>query len=120
MVIGCAGLLVLALGLAWTGLGGMRRGLRAAESLTLVRGIRRLVTAIALGVLALGLLTGTRGLAAFAVVFLGEELYETGVLLLIISRSEAPPARATPRAPPGPAPRRSSPAAAGSQPGPRR
>ena len=56
MVIGCACLLVLALGLAWTGLGGMRRGLRAAESLTLVRGIRRLVTAIALGVLALGVL----------------------------------------------------------------
>ena len=80
-------LVLLALGLAWSGFSGIRRGLRAAESLTLVRGIRRLVTAIALAALALALLTGTRGLVAFAAVFLAEELYETGVLLLILRAS---------------------------------
>ena len=75
----------------------MRRGLRDADSLTLVRGIRALVTTIAVIVVALALVTGERGLLAFAAVFLAEELYETGVLLLIIRASrEAAPARATP------------------------
>lgn len=88
MVIVGACLLGLGMSLLWSGLSGMRRGLRAAQSRTLVRGIRRLVTAVALAVFALALLTDTRGLMAFAEVFLAEELYETGVLLLILGKSE--------------------------------
>jgi hypothetical protein len=89
--------IVLAVFLGWRGLRRMRRGLRESASLELVRGIRALVTAAAVGVGALALLTGERGLLAFAAVFLAEELYETGVLALIIRASgEAEPARATP------------------------
>jgi len=88
---------VLAAFLGWRGLRRMRRALRECESLELVRGIRGLVTALAVAVFALALLTGERGLLAFAAVFLAEELYETGVLVLIIrSSGEAAPARATP------------------------
>ena len=83
--------------LGYGGVRCMRRGLRGADSLGLVRAIRALVTAVALAVLALALLTSECGLLAFAVVFLAEELYETGVLVLIIRASgEAGPARATP------------------------
>jgi len=89
--------IVLAVFLGWRGLRRMRRGLRESASLELVRGIRALVTAAAVGMGALALLTGERGLLAFAAVFLAEELYETGVLALIIRASgEAEPARATP------------------------
>jgi hypothetical protein len=89
--------LVIAAYAGWRGLRRMRRGLRESASLELVRGIRALVTAAAVGVGALALLTGERGLLAFAAVFLAEELYETGVLALIIRASgEAGPARATP------------------------
>lgn len=81
----------------WRGVRRLVRGLRDADSLTLVRGIRGIVTAVAALVLAAGLLTGERGLLAFAIVFLAEELYETGVLLVIIHASgAAEPARATP------------------------
>ena len=88
---------VLAALVGWRGLRRMRRGLRDAESLELVRGIRALVTAVAVAVFALALLTGAHGLLAFAAVFLAEELYETGVLVLILRASgEAASARATP------------------------
>ena len=72
---------------AVTGLRQLRRGAREAISLEVVRGIRRLVTAVAAAVVAIGLLSGERGLLAFAAVFLAEELYETGVLALILRRS---------------------------------
>jgi hypothetical protein len=72
---------------AVTGLRRLRRGLREAISLELVRGIRRLVTAVVAAVIAIGLLSGERGLLAFAAVFLAEEIYETGVLALILRRS---------------------------------
>ena len=89
--------LVIAMYAGWRGLCRMRRGLRDSDSLELVRGIRTLVTAAAVAVFGLALLTGERGLLAFAAVFLAEELYETGVLVLIIRASgEAGPARATP------------------------
>lgn len=93
------GILLLggAVGLGLHGVRRMRRGLREADSLSLVRGIRGLVTAIAVIVFALALVTGECGLLVFAVVFLAEELYETGVLLLIIRASgDAEPGRATP------------------------
>ena len=75
---------VIAAVLGWRGLHRMRRGLRESASLELVRGIRALVTAAALAVAALALLTGERGLLAFAAVFLAEELYETGMVALVI------------------------------------
>jgi len=75
---------MIAMVLGSQGLRRMRRGLRDAASLELVRGIRRLVTAAAVAVSALALLTGESGLLAFAAVFLAEELYETGVLALVI------------------------------------
>ena len=78
---------VLAAVVGWRGLRRMRRGLRESASLELVRGIRGLVTAAAVAVFALALLTGERGLIAFAAVFLAEELYETGVLVLILRAS---------------------------------
>jgi len=78
---------VIAAVLGWRGLRRMRRGLRESASLELVRGIRALVTAAAVAVFALALLTGERGLLAFAAVFLAEELYETGVLVLILRAS---------------------------------
>ena len=72
---------------AVTGLRRLRRGVREALSLEVVRGIRRLVTAVVAAVVAVGLLSGQRGLLVFAAVFLAEELYETGVLALILRRS---------------------------------
>ena len=78
---------VIAIYAGWSGLRRMRRGLRESTSLELVRGIRALVTAAAVAVFALALLTGERGLLAFAAVFLAEELYETGVLALVIRYS---------------------------------
>ena len=88
---------LLAAFLGWRGLRRMRRALRESASLELVRGIRALVTAEAAGVLALALLAGERGLLAFAAVILAEELYETGMLVLIIrSSGEAGPSHATP------------------------
>jgi hypothetical protein len=81
--------LLAALHAAATGARQVARGLRAAASLDVVRGIRRLVIAVAAAVFALGLLTGERGFVVFAAVFLAEELYETGVLALVLRRSEA-------------------------------
>ena len=71
-----------------TGLRQMRRALRAATARRLVRGIRRLVTGAALLVAAVRVLGGQPGLIVFAAVFLAEELYETGVLLLVLPRGE--------------------------------
>ena len=62
----------------------LRHGLREADSLAVVRGIRALVTAVAAAVAGVALLSGERGLLAFSAVFLTEELYETGVLALIL------------------------------------
>jgi len=88
---------VTAVCLGWSGARRIQRGVRDAASLELVRGIRALVTAAAVAVVALALLTGERGLLAFAAVFLAEEIYETGVLVLIIrSSGEAGPPRAIP------------------------
>jgi len=80
---------VIAVSVGWRGLCQLRRGLRESASLELVRGIRALVTAAAVAVFALALLSGERGLLAFAAVFLAEELYETGVLVLILRAPEA-------------------------------
>jgi hypothetical protein len=64
----------------------------AASSLSLIRGIRGIVVAIALWALAGGLVFAQTWLLVFGVVFLAEELYETGVVALVLRRA----ARATP------------------------
>jgi hypothetical protein len=89
MLIGVLASLV-AIYAAVTGARRLARGLREASSLAVVRAIRRLVTAVAAAVVALAMLVGEHGLLVFAAVFLAEELYETGVLALILRASAAP------------------------------
>jgi hypothetical protein len=64
------------------------RGLREARSLELVRGIRACVVALAAAAFAAGALLAHGGLVVLGLVFLAEELYETGVLALIIRSGE--------------------------------
>ena len=68
----------------------LRRGDETASSLWLIRGIRGLVVAVAAWALAGGMLFGATWLLVFGGVFLAEELYETGVVALILRRSSAP------------------------------
>ena|SRR3989442_11062168 len=86
--------LLLALGGAWAWFRGLRllaRGLRCADdpsaSLWVVRGLRGIVVAVGAGALAGGMLFGQVWLLVFGAVFLAEELYETGVLALILRAS---------------------------------
>jgi uncharacterized membrane protein HdeD (DUF308 family) len=70
------------------GIARLRRGLRHADqdsaSLDVVRGIRAIVMGVAVAALGSGLLFEQTWLVAFGAVFLAEELYETGVLLLVL------------------------------------
>jgi hypothetical protein len=86
----------LAVGGAWAAAHGARlmaRALRRADepsaSLTLIRGIRGLVVGVAAWALAGGILFAQTWLLVFGGVFLAEELYETGVVALILRRSSA-------------------------------
>jgi hypothetical protein len=93
---GLAGLLhvlagVLVLAGAWAGVRGVKlfvRGARRADddmaSLWVVRGIRGIVVAVAAGALAGGIVFSQTWLIVFGAIFLAEELYETGVLALIL------------------------------------
>jgi len=82
----------IALGVAFVVRGARRLadGLRDAASLQVIRGIRSLVVGASAGAVAVGLLTGRTGLLILASVFLAEELYETGVVALIIRAGECP------------------------------
>jgi len=76
---------------------GMRRltsGLRHARSLDIIRGIRSSVIALAALAFAGGVLLAQTGLLVLGVVFLGEELYETGLLAAIIRAGERAEGRA--------------------------
>jgi hypothetical protein len=95
------GLLVLAILVVVTaacaGVRGVRllaRGLRAGEDpsapLWVVRGFRGIIVAICLVALAVGTLLGTRWLILVAALWLVEEIYETGVLALILRSGAAP------------------------------
>ena len=88
---------ILALAGAWALVRGaqlLKRGLGGADDpsapLRLVRGIRGIVVGIGADALASGLLFGQTGLVVFGTVFLAEELYETGILILIL-RADQPP-----------------------------
>lgn len=85
---------LLAGGGAWAAVHGARLVVRAvrraddeASSLWIVRGIRGVVVAIAAWALAGGLLFAQNWLLVFGGIFLAEELYETGVVVLVLRRS---------------------------------
>jgi hypothetical protein len=85
---------------AWAGARGIKlliRGLRHADqpraSLDVIRGIRGMAVAVATAALAGGILLEQRWLLAFGVVFLLEELYETGVVALILRAAQDRTAR---------------------------
>jgi hypothetical protein len=73
---------------AWRGTQLLVRGLRQTThpsgALWVVRGIRGIIVAVGVGALSGGLLFASTGLLAFGAIFLGEELYETGVVLLAL------------------------------------
>ena len=86
-----AALLVLLAALAGgRGVRALARGLREARPLDVVRGIRGVVVAFAAMIFAAGVILATPGLIVLGLVFLGEELYETGVLASIIRSGERP------------------------------
>ena len=64
------------------------RALRDAGALDLIRGIRIGIVGVVAGVSALGVLSGRMGFVTMALIILGEELYETGVLAAIIRLGE--------------------------------
>ncbi len=66
---------------------GFRHGDHPSASLWLVRGIRDGVVGVALGAIAGGVLSGAAWLVIFGIIFLAEELYETGVLMLALRHS---------------------------------
>jgi hypothetical protein len=79
---------LIAVAAAWRGGYGLSKGLREAShpagALWLVRGIRGAVVAVGMVALGSGMLLASKGLLVFGAVFLGEELYETAVLLLTL------------------------------------
>lgn len=81
-------LLVVAAASLWRGTRLLRKGLRNPEdprhTLWVVRGIRGGIVAIGLTCLGLGLLFGRRWLLVFGLIFLGEELFETGIMILAL------------------------------------
>jgi uncharacterized membrane protein HdeD (DUF308 family) len=84
-------LVALALMGIWIAIRGVRsfvRGYRDADdpsaSLRIIRGIRGIVVAVATWALAAGLFLDQTWLLVFGAVFLAEELYETGVVELVL------------------------------------
>ena len=84
------GLAVLAAVFGWRAVGHLARALRDPEhadsGIRLVRGIRALIIAATSVVFALGIVYESRAMLLIAAVILGEELYETGVVLLVLRR----------------------------------
>ena len=84
-----AALLLLIGGVAaWHGVRRVGSGLRHARSLDIIHGIRSSVIALAALAFAGGVLLEQTGLFVLGAVFLGEELYETGLLAAIIRAGE--------------------------------
>jgi len=92
---------LLVLAGAWAGVRGARllaRGLRCADDesapLWIIRSIRGTVVAVGAGALAGGLLYAQMWLLVFGVIFLAEELYETGAIALVLRAGRHQNARA--------------------------
>jgi hypothetical protein len=84
-----AGLLVgLAVSSGARGVRRLRRSLREALPIEVVRGIRGCVVAVAAAAVAFGVLSAQTGFVVFGMVFVAEELYETAVLAGIIKWGE--------------------------------
>ena len=79
---------LLAAGALWQGMRHLTTGLREIDrptsALRVVRGLRGVIVAVSLAALGGGMLFTSTGLVVIALIFLGEELYETGVLLLAL------------------------------------
>jgi hypothetical protein len=79
---------VLAAGALWHGMGRLTTGLgdlaHPASALRVVRGIRGVIVAVSMAALGGGVLFASPGLLVCGLIFLGEELYETGVVLLAL------------------------------------
>lgn len=89
---------------AWAGgrgVGLLRRGLRCADDpsapLWVIRGIRGIVIAVSAATLAGGILFEQTWLLVFGAIFLAEELYETGVIALILRAGRGHEGGAAPR-----------------------
>jgi hypothetical protein len=91
--IGAGLAMLVGLGAAVRGARQLARGVRTAASLDVVRGIRGFVIAIAAAAFAIGVLSGEAGFLVFGAIVLGEELYETGILAIIIRVGERSSAR---------------------------
>jgi len=83
--------IILAFAGAWAGARGAKlffRGFRCPDNVSaplwIVRGIRGMVVAVAVGALAGGMVFAQKWMIFFGAIFLAEELYETGVLALIL------------------------------------
>ncbi len=72
----------------WQGMRRLAKGLsevdHPASPLRVVRGIRGVIVAVSLAALGAGVLFASTGLLVFGVIFLGEELYEIGGVLLAL------------------------------------
>ena len=82
------GLIVLAAVFGWRAAKHLSRAFRASEaedgSIRLILGIRAFIIAVTSIAFALGIMYGSRATILIAAVILAEELYETGVVLLIL------------------------------------
>lgn len=92
---------LIAVGAAWRGTRLLAQGIREADHpsgpIHVVRGFRSLTVAVGLGASSAGLLLAHTWLVAFGAIFLAEELYETGLLLLILRAGlRASPGRSSP------------------------
>jgi hypothetical protein len=79
---------LLAGGALWQGIRELATGLcevdHPASALRVVRGIRTVTIAVSAVAPSGGMLFASTGLLMFGMIFLGEELYETGVVLLAL------------------------------------
>lgn len=62
----------------------LTRGIRDARPLDVIRGIRLSVIALVAGLCAVGVLTANTGFVILGALILAEELYETGVVAVVI------------------------------------